>query len=123
MKRRGDLRKGPETWAVQVTPEQCRYHTGNGIGKKKTQPEQSTQRSVTPAVPAQENALLLHSAYSERGAICLQLLLLLHSSDLLAISGSTTIRAMPERRSVPDCGEARKSLPHPTRHPDSPPDF
>src|SRR5438132_14245523 len=43
MKRRGDLRKGPETWAVQVTPEQCRYHTGNGIGKKKTQPEQRTQ--------------------------------------------------------------------------------
>src|SRR5258708_22825531 len=43
MKRRGDLRKGPETWTVQITPEQRRYHTGNGIRKKKPQPEQSTQ--------------------------------------------------------------------------------
>src|SRR5258708_8727558 len=43
MKRRGDLRKGPEIWAVQIPPEQRCYHTGNGIGKKKPQPEQCTQ--------------------------------------------------------------------------------
>src|SRR5258708_7231277 len=43
MKRRGELCKGSEIWAVQVTPEQHRYHTGNGIGEKKTKPEQRTQ--------------------------------------------------------------------------------